>query len=148
MTEGRSTAQRVDHARSLLQHEADAWVATASAQGEPHLVPLSLSWDGSSIILATEARSATAKNIAATGRARLAVGSTRDVVLIHASAISVPCDEADESTCAAFVSRTGWNPIKEDGRCVFIVATPIKILVWQNVAEIMGRTVMRGGEWL
>jgi hypothetical protein len=78
----------------------------------------------------------------------LAVGSTRDVVLIHASAIAVPCDEADESTCAAFVSRTGWNPIKEAGQWVFIVAKLIKILVWQNVAEMKGRTAMRDGEWL
>ena len=113
MTDRRSTAQRVDQAKSLLQHEADAWIATASAQGEGHLVPLYLSWDGSSIILATEAGSATARNIAATGGARLPVGSTRDVVLIQASAIAVPCDEADESTCATFVSRTGWNRIKE-----------------------------------
>jgi len=34
VTEGRSTSQRVDHARSLLQHEADAWIATASVKGE------------------------------------------------------------------------------------------------------------------
>ena len=112
------------------------------------MVPLSLSWDGSSIVLATEARSATAKIIAATGRDRLAVGSTRDVLFIHASEIAVPCDEADESTCTTFVSRTGWNPIKEDRRWIFIVATPIEILVWQNVAEITGRTAMRAGELL
>ena len=37
----------------MLQHEGDTWIATASAQGEAHLVPLSLSWDGSSIVLAT-----------------------------------------------------------------------------------------------
>jgi Pyridoxamine 5'-phosphate oxidase len=138
----------VDHAKSLLQHEGDTWIATASAQGEAHLVPLSLSWDGSSILLATEVGSATARNIAATGGARLAVGSSRDVVLIHASAITVPCDEADESTRATFVSRTGWNPINESGHWVFIVAKPVKILVWQNVAEMSGRTVMRDGEWL
>jgi len=148
VTERRSTAQRVDHAKSLLQHEADTWIATASAQGEAHLVPLSLSWDGSSIVLATEAGSATARNIAATGGARLAVGSSRDVVLIHATAITLPCDEADESTCATFVGRTGWNPIEEAGQWVFIVAKPIKILVWQNVVEMPGRTAMRDGEWL
>jgi Pyridoxamine 5'-phosphate oxidase len=148
VTEGRSTAQRIDHARSLLQREADVWTATASAQGEAHLVPLSLSWDGSSIVLAAEARSATARNIAATGGVRLALGSTRDVVLIHASAIAMPCDEADESARATFVTRTGWNPISEAGEWVFIVAAPIRILVWQNVAEVRGRTVMRDGEWL
>jgi Pyridoxamine 5'-phosphate oxidase len=148
VTEVRSTAQRVDHAKSLLQHDADTWIATASAQGEVHLVPLSLSWDGSSIVLATDAGSATARNIAATGRTRLAVGSSRDVVLIHASAMVVPCDEADESTCATFVKRTGWNPIKEAGQWAFIVVKPIKVLVWQNLSEIPGRTAMRDGEWL
>ena len=106
-----STAQHGDHAKSLPRREADTWIATASAQGEAHLVPLSLSWDGSSILfLATEVGSATARNVAATGGARLAVGSGQGVVLIHASAITVPCDEADESRCATFASKDCMQP--------------------------------------
>jgi predicted pyridoxine 5'-phosphate oxidase superfamily flavin-nucleotide-binding protein len=62
-----TTAERKARALAKLAHEADVWVATASAEGRPALVPLSLTWDGERIVLATEAAHITAGNAAATG---------------------------------------------------------------------------------
>jgi hypothetical protein len=47
-------------------------------------VPLSLGWDGVKVILSVDRPSVTARNIAASGRARLALGETGDVVMIDA----------------------------------------------------------------
>ena len=38
--------------------------------------------------------------------------------------------------------------MNEAGQWVFLIAKPIKILVWHNVSEMSGRTAMRDGEWL
>jgi hypothetical protein len=38
--------------------------------------------------------------------------------------------------------------MNEVGQWMFIIAKPIKILVWHNVSEMQGRTAMRDGEWL
>jgi hypothetical protein len=69
-----------------LAHDVDVWVATASADGVPYVVPLSFDWDGDSLILATPADSPTGRNLADTGAVRLALGSTRDVTMIDGDA--------------------------------------------------------------
>jgi hypothetical protein len=35
-----------------LDQDVDVWMATASADGAPHLVPVSFDWDGESLLLA------------------------------------------------------------------------------------------------
>jgi hypothetical protein len=43
----RSLTQRVQDALHRLEHDVDAWVATADpSNGRPYLVPLSFDWDG------------------------------------------------------------------------------------------------------
>jgi AraC-like DNA-binding protein len=49
--------RRVD---TLARLESDADVSVAASAGRPHLVPLSLAWDGAHVILATPAASPTA----------------------------------------------------------------------------------------
>ena len=44
--EPRSPAQRRRDTEHRLAHDVDVWVATASPDGVPHLVPLSFDWDG------------------------------------------------------------------------------------------------------
>ena len=70
-------------------------------RGRPHLVPLSLAWDGAQVILATPANSPTARNAAASGEIRLALGTSRDVTIIEAAAGVVPCAEGPGADCAA-----------------------------------------------
>src|SRR5277367_1254995 len=96
----RSTAERHLAARSALEHDTDAWVATASATGRPHLVPLSFALGadelGEVVIVATPHTTVTARNAEATGRVRLGLGQLHDVVMLDATAEVVPWATADQ----------------------------------------------------
>src|SRR4051812_24613341 len=82
--EPRTLAQReADVLAELGAPVADAWVATAGDDG-PYLTPLTIAWHEERIVLATSRATPTARNLAAGGTARVALGHTRDVVLIDA----------------------------------------------------------------
>jgi hypothetical protein len=49
----RSRAQRRRDTEHRLTHDIDVWVASASADGAPYLVPLSFDWDGEALLMAT-----------------------------------------------------------------------------------------------
>lgn len=133
----------------LRASHSDAWVATAAASGDAHLVPLSFAWDGHRVILATAEATPTARNIVATARARLALGTTRDVVLVHARlAESVAVQEASGEVAEGYAGQADWDPRTAEGLYVYLLLEPRRILVWREVNEIPGRTVMRDGEWL
>jgi len=142
----RSTSQRRADTIARLENDADAWVATAGA-GRPHLVPLSLAWDGARVILATPAQSPTARNAAAAGQVRLALGTSRDVTIIDATAEVVPCAEAPDPVARCYLTRTGWDPRQEDVPHVYLIAAPRTMRAWYSLAEISGRTIMRDGRW-
>ncbi len=78
----RSRAQRKADTLAVLR--TDCWVASADGMGNAHLVPLSDSWDGAALVLATPRSSPTATNLLRAGVARVGVGPTRDVVLVDA----------------------------------------------------------------
>jgi len=142
----RSAGQRKADTVARLENDADVWVATASA-GRPHLVPLSLAWDGTHVIAATPASSRTARNAAASRELRLALGTSRDVTIINAAADVVPCGDAPDAIAGSYASRTGWDPRDEDVPHVYLIATPTSMQAWNSLAEIDGRTIMRNGEW-
>src|SRR5262245_59614494 len=50
---GRTRAERRADALRRLETDENVWVSTAGVDGSPHLVPLSLAWDGSRILVAT-----------------------------------------------------------------------------------------------
>ena len=62
----RSRAQRRRDTEHRLTHDIDAWVASASPDGAPYLVPLSFDWDGEALLIATPTDSPTGRNLAAT----------------------------------------------------------------------------------
>jgi hypothetical protein len=146
----RSLAQRTADTLALLAKPgADIWVATASSDGHAHLVPLSYGWTGEWIVLATESRMLTARNIIASGKARLGTGHTRDVVMIDATLESVhPVDEAPNEIADPFVSQSDWNPRGLGDPYVFLVLRPVRIQAWRQENELAGRTLMREGAWL
>jgi hypothetical protein len=144
----RSTEQRRADAIEKLEHDPDVWVATADGRGVAHLVPLSLCWHGGEVIVATTAGSRTARNVSASAQARLALGTTRDVVIIDAVATVVARSEVAPATAAAFRDRTEWDPGADGGAWVYVRARPERVQVWRNEEEIDGRTVMRDGAWL
>jgi hypothetical protein len=133
---------------SLLATPAiDAWVATSSAGGAAHLVPLSLCWTGERVVLAVEGTSVTARNVQATRRARLGVGPTRDVVMIDATLDTTVGVDADDDLGEAYAAQTDWDPRGDTGY-VFLVLRPARVQAWREADEIAGRTLMRDGAWL
>jgi hypothetical protein len=64
--EPRPRAERRRDTEHRLTHDVDLWVASASADGAPYLVPLSFDWDGEALLVATPTDSPTGRNLAAT----------------------------------------------------------------------------------
>jgi Pyridoxamine 5'-phosphate oxidase len=146
----RSRARRTADTRALFEsRNLDAWVATASADGVAHLVPLSLAWDGARLILATEPDAVTTRNLAETGRARLGVGTTRDVVMVDARLEStVPAEQAPAAVLDAYLTQAVWDPRDQDIPFVVSILAPERVQAWREADEITGRTLMRDGAWL
>jgi hypothetical protein len=144
----RSPATRKADALALLATPAmDVWVATASPSAEAHLVPVSLAWAGELVLIAVAATSRTATDLSSSGRARLAVGPSRDVVMIDAVLERAVDVEADDELWAAYVGQADWDP-REGSGYQFQVLRPVQIQVWRESNEIPGRTLMRDGSWL
>jgi hypothetical protein len=145
----RSAQQRKSDAIEKLNKDPDVWVATADDRGIAHLVPLSLCWHDGMVVVAVEANSRTARNASGSGQARLALGPTRDVVMIDAQAASVVArEDAGPAITGAYRERTGWEPGSDGGDWVYVLFKPARIQVWREVDEIPGRTVMAHGTWL
>jgi hypothetical protein len=146
----RSAAQRqADALARLTAVHADVWVATASPDGRAHLVPLSLAWDGSRVLLALEATSLTARNLGTTLRARLGLGTTRDVVMVDATLDeTVAVGSADDALAEEYATQADWDPRHSGPGYVFAALRPQRVQVWREEDEIAGRTVMRDGHWL
>jgi len=144
----RTPGERKHDTLNRLEHDIDAWVATAGpANGAPHLVPLSFLWDGTTMLIATPSDSVTSRNLQATGRARLGVGTTRDLVLIEGTvdtaqaAADIPPETGD-----AFADKTGFDPRELTGYLYFRIR-PRRVQAWREANELAGRELMRNGHW-
>ncbi|WP_435769862.1 pyridoxamine 5'-phosphate oxidase family protein [Nocardioides sp. SYSU DS0651] len=144
----RDRATRKADALAMLATPAvDAWVATASAMPTAHLVPLSLAWVDERVVVAVDSRSATARNLVASGQARVAVGPTRDVVMIDAVLERSVAVSDDEALGAAYAAQADWDPRNSPGYA-FLVLRPVRIQAWREVDEIPDRDLMHDGRWL
>jgi hypothetical protein len=150
MAPPRTLEQRTADTLALLAEPgADIWVATASANGDAHLVPLSYGWTGDRIVLSTDRSMVTARNLVNAGKARLGTGGTRDVVMIDAELDSVhPLGDVPEDVATSFVSQSDWDPRPQGDPFVFLVLRPVRIQAWREANELAGRTLMRDGAWL
>jgi len=150
VADARTRAERIADTRALLARpELDAWVASWSADGGGHLVPLSAAWDGTHLILATEPAALTTRNLEQVPRARLGLGHTRDVVMIDAVVEqSTAADDAPAPIVDAYVTQSGWDPRATGVPFMVHVLTPVRIQAWREANEIEGRTLMRDGRWL
>jgi hypothetical protein len=141
--------RKADALAKLAVEGGDVWVATASPDGQAHLVPLSLCWDDGRVVLATERRSRTVANIERTGRARLALGPERDVVVLDVALVTVvDVERAPQPLAEAYAAQADWEPRDAGAGYVYVVLAPERIQVWREADEIVGRTLMRGGHWL
>jgi Pyridoxamine 5'-phosphate oxidase len=144
----RTPGQRKHDTLNRLDHDVDAWVATAGpANGAPHLVPLSFLWDGTTMLIATPFDSVTSRNLQATGRARLGVGPTRDLVLIEGTVDSAQAaTDISPETGDAFAAKTGFDPRELTGYLYFRIR-PRRVQAWREANELAGRELMRNGHW-
>jgi hypothetical protein len=162
----REHARRVaDTLAKLSATGADVWVATASAEraddaaaadpaeaaagARAHLVPLSLAWLDGCVVIAVEQASLTARNLAASGAARLGLGPTRDVVMIDARVDRMlPLDGVPADVAERYAVQTGWDPRTTGPGYLLIFLRPQRIQAWREENELAGRTLMRAGVWL
>ncbi|GAB3755463.1 pyridoxamine 5'-phosphate oxidase family protein [Microlunatus parietis] len=147
--EPRSVVQRREDTLHRLEHDVDLWVATAeAATGAPALVPLSFRWDGETIMISTAAGSPTARNLSAGGPARLAMGETRDVIMIDCTvAAVVPTTEIPDEVGDAFAAKAGFDPRQDTDPYLYFSLRPHRIQAWREVNELSGRTLMIKGRW-
>ncbi|WP_328407858.1 pyridoxamine 5'-phosphate oxidase family protein [Streptomyces violaceus] len=144
----RSAELRKKDTLHRLDHDVDAWVATAgTASGTPYLVPLSFLWNGSYLLFATPASSPTGRNLTATGRARVGIGPTRDVVLVEGTVETVQPGELTEQDAELFAAKTGFDPRRLATPYLYFRVVPRRVQAWREADELDGRELMRDGRW-
>lgn len=146
----RLAKQRKQDTLNRLEHDEDVWVATApdDGSGVPYLVPLSFVWDGSTILLATPANSPTGRNLKATGRVRLGLGPTRDVVMIEGTVDTLTQDGLTGGEGDRFAAVTGFDPRQLTTPYLYFRVHPQRVQAWREANELTGRELMRDGQWL
>lgn len=143
----RSRKQRKSDTLAKLRNDVDLWVASANEEGEAYLVPLSYYWDGATLTVATPRTSRTGRNLIRSGWARVALGSTRDVVIIEGplEAVAIGTDAELED---AHARATGFDPRTLAAEYVYLRITPRKVQAWREENELANRELMREGTWL
>ncbi|MFF4290505.1 pyridoxamine 5'-phosphate oxidase family protein [Streptomyces sp. NPDC001633] len=142
----RDAGQRKRDALARLRTDEDAWISSASVDGTPYLVPLSFVWHDERLVMATKKNNPTARNLRANGACWVALGPTRDVVLMESTAETVASDALPDDMGKAFAEKLGWDPRGREA-WVFLVFRPRRVLVWREVNELAGRELMRDGVW-
>ncbi|MET9992553.1 pyridoxamine 5'-phosphate oxidase family protein [Streptomyces mutabilis] len=145
----RSAEQRRRDTLHRLDHDEDAWVATADGtSGMPYLVPLSFLWNGSCLLFSTPAASPTGRNLAASRRARVGIGPTRDVVMVEGTVEPVTPEELPEQDAELFAAKTGFDPRELATPYLYFRVHPQRVQAWREANELEGRDLMRDGRWL
>ena len=146
--EPRPRAYRRRDTEHRLTNDVDVWVASASADGMPYLVPLSFDWDGEAVLVATPSKSPTGKNLARSGVARLALGPTRDVTMIEGDVEVLEMADLPREQGDRFAARSGFDPRGLTSSYRWFRITPRRIQAWREVDELPERELMRDGRWL
>jgi general stress protein 26 len=144
----RSAQQRKQDTLNRLEHDVDAWVATADATGTPYLLPLSFRWDGGTMLFSTPARSRTGRNLRPGGTVRVSLGHTRDVVMIEGSVELIAAAEIGTEIGDAFAAKAGFDPREDTSPYTYFHLQPRRLQAWREVNELAGRDLMRDGVWL
>jgi hypothetical protein len=144
----RPREQRKRDTLHRLEHDEDAWVATAAdGGGTPYLIPLSFLWDGSTLLLATPSSSPTSRNLQATGKVRIGIGPTRDVVVIEGTVSAFPATGVPDVVGDAFAAKTGFDPRTLSTPHHYFSVSPRRIQAWREANELEDRELMRDGRW-
>ncbi|HEX6021804.1 MAG TPA: pyridoxamine 5'-phosphate oxidase family protein [Solirubrobacter sp.] len=144
----RTKAQRRRDTEHRLAHDVDLWVASASPDGSPYLVPLSFDWDGEALLVATPANSPTGRNLATTRTARIGLGETRDVTMIDGDVEVLEIGDLPQDQADRFAARAGFDPRTLTTSYRWFRIVPRWIQAWREVDELADRELMRDGQWL
>ncbi|MFF5925601.1 pyridoxamine 5'-phosphate oxidase family protein [Streptomyces hydrogenans] len=139
----RSREERLKDTLARLETDVDLWLASRG-----HLIPLSFLWDGAAVLVSTPRASLTGRNLLADGRVRLALGPTRDVVMIDGTAEPVDLADLPAGTGDAFAEKTGFDPRELTRPYQYFRIRPRRVHAWREADELDGRTLMRDGAWL
>ncbi len=113
--------QRKEHAISKLECDRDIWVATADGGGHAHLVPLSLHWDGSLVVVTAPRESISTRRVWKSRQARLAPGDTHDVVVLDVVVDVVAVGSGNDHVSDRFKDSNRWGSPRDTRRIrVFI----------------------------
>jgi hypothetical protein len=143
----RSRAQRKTDTLRKLESEVDVWVSSADEGGRANLVPLSFVWHGAALTVSMPATSLTARNLTRALWARVALGPTRDVVMLEGPLECLPIG-ADPALEDAHARATGFDPREEPKTYFYFRLTPDGIQAWREENELAERQLMRDGVWL
>jgi hypothetical protein len=146
----RSPESRKEYVVALLSaHHPQCWVATASRSGDPHLVPLSFAWREGRVIICSGEGFRLTKDLVEGSGASLAIGDTRDVVLIRASVeASWPAGEQPPEVSKRFATQADWDPSRLGKAFRYFLLKPERIDVWRQPDEMADRTIMRCHAWV
>jgi hypothetical protein len=148
MSELRSQDRRKADVIEALGRQGDAWLATASRAGSPHLIAATAVWTGEEIVIATREASPTARNLAETGVARLGLGSPDDVIMVDVDVAGTIAAAGASEVATAFSEAAGWDPADEGPDWRYFRLRPLRIQAYRGYGELAGRDVMRDGRWL
>jgi hypothetical protein len=144
--------RKADTLTKLRARHADVWVASASMDGTRplvHLIPLSLAWIDERVVVAAPSQQQTMRNIVEFGKVRLALGPTRDVVIVDAVLERlIGVTEVQADFAERYAAQADWDPRTAGTRYAYLVLRPLRIQAWREENELEGRTLMRGGAWL
>jgi hypothetical protein len=143
----RDRSTRINDTHMLLANQIDAWVASANEHGDAHLVPLSFAWTGTVFLMASPVNSITTRNLARARRARIAIGPTRDVVIVEGQ-LRVETPEPDDARWDVHANGSGFDARNAEVPYALLTVIPEKIQAWRTPEELEGRVIMRRGRWL
>lgn len=144
-TAPRDLATRIADTRRRLATDVDCWVATSGEHGG-WLVPLSFVWHDGTVNMATGANSRVVLDVTTRRGVRLALGNTRDVVMIDGTTHTTPIADIAHDVLTAFQEKLSTDP--RDWAGTLLVVQPTRIQAWREENEIEGRDLMRNRRWL
>jgi hypothetical protein len=155
MTTARTLDQRRTDTLATLATNPAGWLASAGIGPDdrptPHVIAVSVVWTGTALLMTTRGGTPTARNLDATGRARLVLGAPDDVVMIDVDVASgVPASGEDPASLAAratFTAAMGWDPADEGPGWRYHELRPVTIQAYRGYGELGGHVLMRDGTW-
>jgi hypothetical protein len=144
----RSRAQRRRDTEHRLTHDIDVWVASASADGAPYLVPLSFDWDGEAAADGHADRQPDRQEPGRHPGRSAGAGPHPRRFMIEGEVEVLEIDTLPQQRGDRFAAHTGLDPRALATPYRWFRISPRRIQAWRAVNELPDRELMRDGRWL